>query len=89
MSPSRAASAFDDTNAVANLFRREPGRNVYPTRFEERSDRVFLKTEQRYVDPYLNRKYTLPYLIAAFQEQDSVRIELSYMIPKDRLKEKS
>ena len=87
LSPSRAASAFDDTNAVANLFRREPGRNVYPTRFEERSDRVFLKTEQRYVDPYLNRKYTLPYLIAAFQEQDSVRIELSYMIPKDRLKE--
>ena len=47
----------------------------------------FLKTEQRYVDPYLNRKYTLPYLIAAFQEQDSVRIEFSYMIPKDRLKE--
>ena len=87
LSPSRAASAFDDTNAVANVFRRSPGRNVYPARFEERSDRVFLKTEQRYVDPYLNRKYTLPYLIATFQERDSVRVELSYMIPKDRLKE--
>ena len=87
LSPSRKASAFDDTNAVANVFKRSPVRNVYPTRFEERSDRVFLKTEQRYVDPYLNRKYTLPYLIAAFQERDSVRVELSYMIPKDRLKE--
>ncbi len=87
LSPSRKASAFDDTNAVANVFRRSPKRNVYPTRFEERSDRVFLKTEQRYVDPYLNRKYTLPYLIATFQERDSVRVELSYMIPKDRLKE--
>ncbi len=87
LSPSRAASAFDDTNAVANLFRREPGRNVYPTRFEERSDLIFFKTEQRYVDPYLNRKYTLPYLVAVFQERDSVRVELSYMIPKDRLKE--
>ena len=89
LSPSRAASAFDDTAAVANLFRREPGRNrnIYPTRFEGRSDRVFLKTEQRYVDPYLNRKYTLPHLVAAFEERDSVRVELSYMIPKDRLKE--
>lgn len=89
LSPSRKASAFDDTNAVANVFRREPdrNRNIYPTRFEESSDRVFLNTEQRYVDPYLNRKYTLPYLIATFQERDSVRVELSYMIPKDRLKE--
>ena len=87
LSPSREASAFDDTNAVANVFRKPPGRNVYPTRLEERSGLVFLKTEQRYVDPYLNRKYTLPYLIATFQEQDSVRVELSYMIPKDRLKE--
>ena len=87
LSPSSPASAFDDTNAVANVFKRLPVRNVYPTRFEERSERIFVKTEQRYVDPYLNRKYTLPYLIAAFQERDSVRIELSYMIPKDRLKE--
>ena len=89
LSPSRTASAFDDTNAVANVFRRSPGRNVYPTRFEERSDHIFFMTEQRYVDPYLNRKYTLPYLIATFQERDSVRVELSYMIPKDRLEENS
>ena len=87
LSPSREASAFDDTNAVANVFRKPLGRNVYPTRFEERSDRVFVKIEQRYVDPYLNRKYTLPYLVAAFEERDSVRMELSYMIPKDQLKE--
>ena len=33
------------------------------------------------------RKYSLPYQVAAFEERDSVRVELSYMIPKDRLAE--
>ena len=60
-----------------------------PRTLAEASHHIFKKIAQRFVDPYLNRKYTLPYQIAAFEEQDSVRIELSYMIPKDRLKENS
>ena len=35
----------------------------------------------------MNRKYTLPYQVAAFEERDSIRVELSYMSPKDRLAE--
>ena len=58
-----------------------------PRTLREASHHIFQKTEQRFVDPYLNRKYTLPYQIAAFEERDSVRIELSYMIPRDRLEE--
>ena len=58
-----------------------------PRTLREASHHIFKKTEQRFVDPYLDRKYTLPHQIAAFEEQDSVRVELSYMIPKDRLTE--
>jgi len=47
---------------------------------------VFQSKPPRYVDPYRNKKYSLPHQIAAFQEGDSVRVELSYAIPKDRLK---
>lgn len=54
---------------------------------DEASHHTFRKTAQRFVDPYLNRKYTLPYQVATFEERDSIRVELSYMIPKDRLKE--
>ena len=64
-----------------------PSRNFpyVPSVIEEASHHIFRKTAQRFVDPYLHRKYTLPYQIAAFEERDSVRVELSYMIPKDRL----
>ncbi len=58
-----------------------------PSVIDEASHHTFRKTAQRFVDPYLNRKYTLPYQVAAFEERDSVRVELSYMIPKDRFKE--
>ena len=58
-----------------------------PRTLREASHHIFKKTEQRFVDPYLYRKYTLPHQIAAFEERDSVRVELSYMIPKDRLTE--
>ena len=58
-----------------------------PRTLRESSHHIFKKIEQRFVDPYLDRKYTLPHQIAAFEEQDSVRVELSYMIPKDRLTE--
>ena len=58
-----------------------------PRTLQEASRHIFKKIEQRFVDPYLYRKYSLPYQIAAFEERDSVRVELSYMIPKDRLAE--
>ncbi|MCY3872007.1 MAG: GWxTD domain-containing protein [Gemmatimonadetes bacterium] len=54
---------------------------------QETSHHILKKIEQRFVDPYLYRKYSLPYQVAAFEERDSVRVELSYMIPKDRLAE--
>ena len=60
---------------------------LVPRTLREASHHIFKKTEQRFVDPYLDRKYTLPYQIAAFEERDSMRVELSYMIPKDRLAE--
>ncbi len=46
---------------------------------------VFNRTPPRYVDPYLHEKYSLPHQVAAFQEGDSVRLELSYVLPKNRL----
>ena len=58
-----------------------------PRTLQEASHHILKKIEQRFVDPYLNRKYSLPYQVAAFEERDSVRVELSYMIPKDRLTE--
>ena len=72
-------------NAIEDMFARSfPS---VPRAIEEASHHTFRKTAQRFVDPYLNRKYTLPYQVAAFEERDSIRVELSYMIPKDRLKE--
>ena len=53
--------------------------------FDEASHHTFRKTAQRFVDPYLQRKYTLPYQIATFEEQNRMRVELSYMIPKNQL----
>ena len=69
--------------APDNAFRRRTF--SFPSTLQEASHHTFRKTAQRFVDPYLNRKYTLPYQVAAFEGRDSVRIELSYMIPKDRL----
>ncbi len=63
------------------------GARFHPGYFDEASHHTFRKTVQRFVDPYLNRKYTLPHQIAAFEEQNRIRVELSYMIPKDRLTE--
>ena len=63
------------------------GARFHPGYFDEASHHTFRKTVQRFVDPYLNRKYTLPHQIATFEEQNRIRVELSYMIPKDRLQE--
>ena len=83
--PAVGTSAFD-VNLNAGLPRRAPS-SFAPRTLEEAAHRTFRKTAQRFVDPYLQRKYTLPHQIAAFEERDSVRVELSYMIPKNRLTE--
>ena len=61
------------------------GARYYAGNFIEASHHTFRKTSQRFIDPYLQRKYTLPYQIATFEEQNRMRVELSYMIPKDQL----
>ena len=77
----------DDFRTRPYTMRRKPPAFFAPRTLTEASHHIFRKIAQRFVDPYLNRKYTLPYQIAAFEERDSVRVELSYMIPKDRLTE--
>lgn len=39
----------------------------------------------RFNDPYQGVKYHMPFQAAAFREQDSVRIELAYALPKSKL----
>ena len=46
---------------------------------------VMRRTTPRYIDPFLEKKYSLPCLVVAFKEEDRVRVELAYAIPKDRL----
>ena len=41
--------------------------------------------EARFHDPYQGVKYHMPYQVAAFREQDSVRVELAYALPKFKL----
>ena len=75
---------------VAEKYPKETMRQTFarlPRTPQEASHHILKKIEQRFVDPYLYRKYILPHQIAAFEERDSVRVELSYMIPKDRLTE--
>ena len=77
-----------DTAGVRPYFmRRKLLSSFIPRTLEEASHHTFRKTVQRFIDPYLQRKYTLPYQIATFEEQNRMRVELSYMIPKDRLTE--
>ena len=83
--PAVETSAFD-IRFDGSLPRKSPSSYI-PRILYEASHHIFQKTAQRFVDPYLQRKYTLPYQIAAFEEQNRMRVELSYMILKDRLTE--
>ncbi len=55
-----------------------------PTRPPARN--VFRDTPQRYIDPYREKKYQMPHQVAAFQEDDSIRVEFAYAIPKARVR---
>jgi len=87
MVPAVGTSAFDITPGSTESRRRRAPSSFLPRTLEKASRHTFRKTAQRFIDPYLQRKYTLPYQIATFEEQNRMRVELSYMIPKDRLKE--
>ena len=45
-----------------------------------------LPDKPRYVDPYRRKKYSLPHQVVAFQDGDSIRVEISSAVPKARLK---
>lgn len=49
------------------------------------SRELIQKLPQRYIDPYVHQKYNMPYLVSAFKDRDSVRIEVAYAVPKDRI----
>lgn len=40
----------------------------------------------RYIDPYRRQKYTVPHQVLAFKEDDQVRLEVTYALPKRRFK---
>ena len=88
MVPNPETSAFQDYRDDIDSAMIKSSSPKYFWPYEEASHHIFRKTAQRFVDPYLHRKYTLPYQVAAFEERDSVHVELSYMIPKDRLESK-
>lgn len=77
---------FDGDEAIARFFQ-VPKRHIWLSAPAEihSPQYVFDHTPARYVDPYRNRKYILPHQVSAFREGDSVRVELSYAIPKNKL----
>ena len=46
---------------------------------------VLKRTPQRFVDPYRELKYSLPYQVAAFRDAGKIRLEVAYAIAKERL----
>ena len=47
--------------------------------------KAFQVTPQRYIDPYREQKYRMPSQVAAFREDDSIRVEFAYAVPKTRV----
>ncbi len=47
---------------------------------------VLKRTPQRYVDPYRELKYSLPYQVAAFRDAGKIRLEVAYAIAKEKLR---
>ena len=49
-------------------------------------EEIFERRPSRFVDPYREKKYSMPHQLAAFRAGDSVRVELSYAVPKGKLR---
>lgn len=47
---------------------------------------VLKRTPQRFVDPYRDLKYSMPYQVAAFRDDGRIRLEVAYAIAKERLR---
>lgn len=47
---------------------------------------VLDRTPQRFVDPYRDLKYSMPYQVAAFRDAGRIRLEVAYAIAKERLR---
>ncbi|MDE2997857.1 MAG: GWxTD domain-containing protein [Gemmatimonadota bacterium] len=47
---------------------------------------VLKRTPQRFVDPYRDLKYSMPYQVAAFRDAGRIRLEVAYAIAKERLR---
>ncbi len=56
--------------------------------FEIQNRAAFKKKEARFVDPFQNRKYSMPHQITAFRAGSGkdMRMEIAYAIPTDKLK---
>lgn len=47
---------------------------------------VLDRTPQRFVDPFRDLKYSMPYQAAAFRDGGRIRLEVAYAVAKERLK---
>ena len=47
---------------------------------------VLKRTPQRFVDPFRDLKYSMPYQVAAFRDAGRIRLEVAYAIAKERLR---
>ena len=74
-----------DGDPVEALFQR-PERHIWMGQPQPSSQAIFDRQKPRFVDPYLRQKYTLPHQVAAFRDGDSIRVEISYVIPKARMR---
>ena len=80
----------DATRVSQTLFKKSnntkwASQRVREEHFEIQNRAAFKKEEARFVDPFQNRKYTIPHQIAAFREGKQIRMELAYAIPTSKL----
>ncbi len=72
-------------NDLGDFYAGRNRRNMWGTP-EPPARHVFRDTPQRYIDPYRELKYRMPHQVAAFREDDSIRVEFAYAIPKARVR---
>ena len=81
----------DATQVAQTLFRKSTNpqwasdkmREEY---FEIQNRAAFKEKEARFVDPFQNRKYSMPHQITAFRSGKNMRMEIAYAIPTGKLK---
>ena len=83
----------DSRQVAETLFRRSTNTRWASDRmregyFEIQNRAAFKKKEARFVDPFQNRKYSMPHQITAFRSGSgkNMRVEIAYAIPTGKLK---